>query len=309
VAELANRMERSSGLKVTASPYRQYTGSQQYIMARPARWLKNGVAKVASVFTNSSKTPPGLPQHSASCVPAVGTTSAQNTPHQHVLHLMACMHRDSIRKYVQQDRIEHITTDRELLYFMRKSRVRRHRSILRLFSLKRVEGIYFVKFWLPIGGSADVRYHNQCSDSCDCIPPLAKVEPPATAEYRCSPIPPKTRPPIPPEYLSMLFYSPFEAAENDTWVLKQLPKRTCGQLQGVPGQPAEGWGIYYHEGWDRQLITLTIFIILVLATLLFGVLWLKYQLDVQGAFGVSAWAATLGGILITLLVPQFEMIG
>jgi hypothetical protein len=309
VAELANRMERSSGVKVTASPYRQYAGSQQYIMPRPARWLRNGIAKATSAFANFLKPPPGLPQHSSPNTPNVGATPPQNTSQQNVLHLMACMHRDSVRKYVQQDRIENITADRELLCFMRKSHVRRHRSILRLFSLKQIKGIYFVKFWLPVGGSADVRYHNQCSDSCDCIPPLAKVEPPATAEYRCSPIPPKTRPPIPPEYLSMLFYSPSEAADNDTWVLNQLPKRTCGQLQGVLGQPAEGWGIYYHEGWDRELITLTIFIILVLATLLFGLLWSKYQFDVQGAFGVSAWVATLGGILITLLVPQLEKIG
>jgi hypothetical protein len=308
VAELVDHMKRSSGVKVTASPYRQYPGNQQYIVPRPDRWLRNGIAKATSAFANS-KLSPSLPQHIAPCAPAVGAMSSQNLPQQHVLYLMACMHRDSVRKYVRQDRIENVTTDRELLCFMRQRHVHRHRSILRLLSLKRVKGIYFVKFWLPVSDRIDVRYHNHCTDSCDCIPPPAKVEPSATAEYRCSPIPPKTRPPISPEYLSMLFYSPSEAADNDTWVLNQLPKRTCGQLQGAPGQPAEGWGIYYHESWDRELITLAVFIILVLATLLFGVLWSKYQFDVQGAFGVSAWAATLGGILITLLVPQFEKIG
>jgi hypothetical protein len=107
----------------------------------------------------------------------------------------------------------------------------------------------------------------------------------------------------------MLFDYPSEVAENDVWVLNQIPKRTCGQLQGVPGQPAEGWGIYYHESWDRELITLAVFTVLVLATLLFGVLWSKYQFDVQGAFGVSAWMATLGGIFIALLVPQLEAVG
>jgi hypothetical protein len=104
----------------------------------------------------------------------------------------------------------------------------------------------------------------------------------------------------------MLLYHPSEAHEDDTWILNQLPKRICGLLQGAPGEPAQGWGVYYREGWDRELITLAIFLILVLATLLFGVLWSKYKFDVQGAFGVSAWVATLGGILITLLVPRLE---
>jgi hypothetical protein len=302
-------MERSSGVKMTASPYRQYVGNQQYTMPRPDRWLRNGVAKATSAFVNSSKPSPCLPQHNAPYTPAVDATSTQNLPQQQILHLMACIHRDTVRKFVKQDRIENITTDRELLCFMRQKHVRQHSCILRLFTLKRVKGIYFVKFWLPVGGSADVRHHSHCSDSCDCIPPPAKVEPSATAEYKCSPIPPKTRPPIPPEYLSMLFGYPSEVAENDVWVLNQIPKRTCGQLQGVPGQPAEGWGIYYHESWDRELITLAVFTVLVLATLLFGVLWSKYQFDVQGAFGVSAWMATLGGIFIALLVPQLEAVG
>jgi hypothetical protein len=246
-----------------------------------------------------------LPQHSAPCTPAVDTTSTQTSTQQQVLHLMACMHRDPVRRFVQQDRIETLTTDRDILHFMRQNHVR-HRTISRMLSLKRVKGIYFVKFWLPIGGSVDVRHHSQCSETCDCIPPPIKVEPSATAEYKCSPIPPKVRPPIPPEYLAMLFYCPSEAGQDDNWVLNQLPKRICGQLQGAPGEPAEGWGIYYHESWDRELITLAIFILLLLATLLFGVLWSKYQFDVQGAFGVSAWMATLGGILIALLIPQLE---
>jgi hypothetical protein len=309
VAELADRMERSTGVKVTASPHRQYAGNRQYIMPRPDRWLRNGVAKVTSVFTNSSKPSPGLPQHSASCAPAVGTTSAQNTPQQHALHLIACMHRDAERKFDQQDRIEDLATDRELLYFMRRRHVRQRRAFLRVLSLKCVKGIYFVKVWLPVGGSVIVRHHGQCPDPCECLPPLAKVEPSATAEYRFSPTSPEARPPIPPEYLADQFYRPPNADHQDFWIFNQFPKRTCGQLRGVPGQPAEGWGIYYDEMWDKDLITLVVFIILALATLLFGVLWAKYKFDVQGAFGISAWMAALGGILLTSLVPQLERIG
>jgi hypothetical protein len=309
VAELVDRMERTSGVKVTASSYRQYAGGQQYPMPRPDRWIRKGFSKVASALTNVWKPSPCLPQHAASSIPATGTTSAQ-TPSQHqILHLVACMHRDPVRKFVQQDRIEDLRTDRELLDFMRRGYVRQRKAFLRILSLKCVKGIYFVKLWLPVGGIVIVRHYGHCSDPCDCIPPPAKVEPSATAEYRFSPIVPKTRPPIPPEYLAEHFCNPSNAGEGDFCILNQVPKRTCGPLQGVLGDPAEGWGIYYDEVWDKDLITLALFIILAISTLLFGVLWAKYKFDVQGAFGISAWMASLGGMLLFVLVPRLEKIG
>jgi hypothetical protein len=215
---------------------------------------------------------------------------------------MACMHRDPVRKFVQQDRVEDATTDQEVLRLMRQQYIRHRGQLLNMLSLRRVKGIFFVKFVLPMGGSVDVLQHDKCQTICDCLPPLAKVEPPATAEYKCHPVPPTRLPPISPEYLAMLLYCPSEQDQDDTWILDQLPKRTCGRLQGAPGQPAEGWGIYYQEGWDTRLIVLAIFVVFVLASLLFGVLWSVYRFDVQGAFGVSAWIATLGGILIALLI-------
>jgi hypothetical protein len=215
---------------------------------------------------------------------------------------MTCMHRDKLRKIVQQDRIEDVTTDQEMLCFMRQQFARYRGRFISMLSLKRVKGIFFVKFQLPMGGSVSVQSHAQCPAACECIPPSSKVEPSATAEYECFPVPPKTLPPIPPEYLAMLFYCPLEVHEEDMWVLNQLPKRTCGRMQGAPGQPAEGWGIYYQEAWDRELITVAVFVIFVLASSLFGVLWSVYKFDVQGAFGVSAWMATLGGILVALLI-------
>jgi hypothetical protein len=62
---------------------------------------------------------------------------------------------------------------------------------------------------------------------------------------KCIPGPPATYPPISPEYLASLFTCPTDVHEEDTWILDQLPKRTCGELAGQIGVPAEGWGIYY----------------------------------------------------------------
>ncbi|KAI8938042.1 hypothetical protein NX059_005714 [Plenodomus lindquistii] len=190
----------------------------------------------------------------------------------------------------------------------------RHRGrFLHLAKLKSMNGISLTKLRLPIGGSVDVQDHSShCTilpagpTACECIPPLAKVEPSPTAEYQCVPGPPATQPPIPPQYFASLFTCPTDIHEEDTWILDQLPKRICGKLQGRIGQPAEGWGIYYEEGWDRDLIILVIFSLFLLGSLLFGILWSRYHFDVQGAFGVSAYMITASAGVMTVIVTRAE---
>lgn len=118
-----------------------------------------------------------------------------------------------------------------------------------------------------------------------------KVEPSPGAEYRCIPGPPATYPPIPPEYLSSLITCPTDVHEKDTWILDQLPKRTCGK-------PAFGWGIYYEEDWDRATISLVILVVFIIASLIFGILWSRFKYDIQGAFGVSAYMIASCAVLI-----------
>ncbi|KAF2856967.1 hypothetical protein T440DRAFT_474292 [Plenodomus tracheiphilus IPT5] len=285
VAELIAQMRRTSGVEVSVTTYDRPSGNQQYRGIHP----HNG---------------PGT-----TTVPA-GPIIA---PPQPALHLISCMHGDQFRKVLQQDRVETVTTDRTLLCFLRQ-RYHHHRGrFLQLAKLKRINGISFVKICLPAGGSVDVRQHNPCCaalpaapSACECVPPKAKVEPSPTAEYRCIPGPPATIPPISPEYLASLLTCPTEVHEQDTWILNQLPKRICGKLQGQLGQPAEGWGIYYQEGWDRDLIIMIIFVLFLVGSLLFGVLWSRYHFDVQGAFGVSAYMVAASAGIITVVVTRAE---
>jgi hypothetical protein len=223
------------------------------------------------------------------------------------------MHLNRLRKVLQQERIEEVTTDRALLCFLRTQYLRHRGRFLHMLSLKSVKGISFVKFRLPIGGSVDVRHHDPCCVSnttgqtaCECIPPPSKVEPSPGAEYRCIPGPPATYPPIPPVYLASLFTCPKNVHEKDTWILDQLPKRTCGELCGQIGQPAEGWGIYYDEGLDRDMLALVILMVFLVASLLFGVLWSRFQYDVQGAFAVSAYMVACCAVLLPVIVTQLE---
>jgi len=302
-------MRRTSGAKVRVSTHSHQSGNQQYIAPHPIQWIRKAVT---SIFVGSSRRSSScLPQHNTPCTATSTTNNPQ--PQQSILHLLACMHRNRLRKVLQQERIEDVTTDRALLCFLRKQYLRHRGRFLHMLSLKSVKGISFVKFRLPIGGSVDVRHHDPCcvtnntgKVSCECIPPPPKVEPSPGAEYRCIPGPPATYPPIPPVYLASLFTCPTDVHEKDTWILDQLPKRTCGELRGEVGQPAEGWGIYYDEGLDRDTLALTVLVVFLIASLLFGVLWSRFQYDVQGAFGVSAYMVACCAVLLPVIVTRLE---
>ncbi|CAN9327635.1 unnamed protein product [Alternaria alternata] len=309
IAELVDRMQRSSGVKVHAAPHNRQSGNQQYIVPRPDRWLRNATTKVGTAFGGSSKSSPScLPQHNSPYATTSCSTSTNPSTTKKILHLSMCMHRTRRRKIVKQDRVDEITTDRTLLRFLQRQYATHRGRFLNIARLKTVQRIVFVKFRLPMGGSVDVQHHLYCIADpanwkyCECTPPPNKVG----VEYEYSPSPPKTHPPIPPEYLASLFTCATDVHEEDDWILNQLPKRTCGVLQGQKGQPAEGWGIYFLEGWDREIISLLILFIFFLASLLFGVLWWKFQFDLQGGFGVSAYMMAVCTIVISVVVTRLE---
>jgi hypothetical protein len=312
ISELVAYMERSTGGKVLSAPYRTHSGNQQYIAPRPLRWLRNGFRKLSVALAGLTRASSGLPQHNNQSSVAGACTSNNTSATTSSLHLMACMHQNRTRKILQQDRLGNISTDRDLLCFLRRQYVRHRGRILNMFSFKSVQGIFFVKFNLPMGNTVIVRDHDpycvadSTRSSCQCIPPESKVEPSPDAEYRCIPGPPATYPPVPSEHLLMLFTCPSYAHEDDDWILRQLPKRICGELQGKAGQPAEGWGIYYKEGWDRDMITLVVFVVFLVASLVFGILWSVFKFDVQGAFGVAAYMVGVCAILVPLIAMRAE---
>lgn len=230
-------MEQHTHTKVSTSSYSTQSGNEQYIAPQPVRWIRGCIAKLTSATGTSNKPAPCLPQHNNNITsPSSTTNSSQLAATQPpTLHLLACMHQNRSRKILQQDRIEAITTDRALLCFMHDQYKRHRGRILHFLSLKSVQGIFFVKFRLPIGGSVDIRHHDPCcihtftaQPMCECIPPKDKVVPSPAAEYQCIPGPPATYPPVPPEYLRSLVTCPNDVDEQDTWILSQLPRRVCG---------------------------------------------------------------------------------
>lgn len=145
MAKLIDRMQRSMGVKVVATSYNQGTNSQRYAFRMPS-WTK-GIAQLLSTSFGQARQQPSpcLPQHSSSNGTAVCAPTCANPQQQQSLHLMACMQRGRYRRTVRQDRVDNITTDRALFCFMR-SQLAKHRGRMRkFFSLKCVQGLYFVK--------------------------------------------------------------------------------------------------------------------------------------------------------------------
>jgi hypothetical protein len=152
--------------------------------------------------------------------------------------------------------------------------------------------------------NVEVRYHTQCctSQKCECLPPPELIDPTGKdPQYQYAPAPPATSPPYLPDYLLHLFDSPFCIDETEEEIFERLPKRTKGELAGTRSQRAKGWGIYYEEGLDQLKIALLVFVVIFVASLLFGILWAVLKKDVQGAFGVAAWWVAMGGSSIALV--------
>lgn len=71
---------------------------------------------------------------------------------------------------------------------------------------------------------------------------------------------------------------------KDARILEQFPKKLHGELAG----PVYGWGIYFKESWNWELVK-SILIVYMLASLAFGMAWWLGKDDIQGAFGVAGY--------------------
>jgi len=302
--ELTAFMEALVGGRVTAIKHSTKSTNQKFIYPQPKIWFRRAFARLGMMLKRLPEQDT-LPHHDLN---STATHAPQGISHQlpKLLHLLACMRCSQLGKTLYQGCIDSIDTDRKLFYFLRQL-FRDHRGQFKsLLSLKKVKGIHFTKLNLFAGGSVEVRQHSHCCENiCECIPPLSRVEPSDQAEYRCKPAGPlKSGPPVLPDILGHFFSSPSCIPEDNISILNRLPKRICGELQGSAVEPAEGWGIYYQEEWDGDIITMLAFAMFLAGSLLFGVLWSCLKMDVQGAFGVSAYIMTANAILISLVATK-----
>lgn len=310
----ARKSVEMSGLRLlegceTVTRYSSTESNQKVIIPVPRLWLRRVIEKINTIFGQGPRqsTLPRHNKHSSTATQA--TQEARITPPK-LVHLLACIRSAQLGKSLYQGCIDTIKTDRQLFAFLRELYKSKRGRICTLLSLKAVKGIHFVRLNLFAGGTVEVRHHKECcKQDCLCIPPASLVEPSDKAEYQCKPAGPlELGPPILPDVLAHFYTSPSCISERTSSVLNRLPKRICGELQEPLDDPAEGWGIYFQEGWDGDIIVLLVFAMFFTVSLVFGILWSCLKMDVQGAFGVSAYLLTAGAVLISLVATRANKI-
>jgi len=103
--------------------------------------------------------------------------------------------------------------------------------------------------------------------------------------------------------------SPSCVSSQSMSILNILPRRIRGKLDEGIAEPAEGWGIYYQEGLETDMIIGWVFSISLLSVILFGVLWSTLKMDMQGAFGVSATIMAASGIVSAWVSTKAKSFG
>ncbi|KIX99665.1 uncharacterized protein Z520_04300 [Fonsecaea multimorphosa CBS 102226] len=188
----------------------------------------------------------------------------------------------------------YVVNDKQLFNLLRRkySAVRR-RTVFSLLWPRTVIRVSLAHF-LVDGSDLVELIHYACHGAganCKCIPPATDNG------YHCVPRPSPYSPPIGTNYLTHLFQHPECIRNGNNRVLNQVPKR-FGQCIAISGDKAiEAWGIEFEEGWDRGRLRNAVFLVVVVATLLFATLWAVMEHDIQSAFAISAYFISILAIV------------
>jgi hypothetical protein len=193
---------------------------------------------------------------------------------------------------------DQVQADRELFSSLRQTYFERRRYLGSLLSVRNVKRLDLVKFVVDLSGVVDTNSHSHntsCGTSpneCTCTPPPELILPSPTAEYTLK-YPPKYVPAVGSNYLTHCFQHPECIKKEEKWVYNQIPKRIGSRLESTPeNSPLLGWGIGFEEGWDEAKLKHGGFLIFVVGSFIFAILWSVLKHDIQSAFGISAYWMT-----------------
>jgi hypothetical protein len=149
-------------------------------------------------------------------------------------------------------------------------------------SFRTLTSIQFVQFEVFKSSLVDIRQKN-------AIPPLDRVG----CEYRYSPAPPETIPPVGGNLLVHYFQHPSHA-EDQPVCLERFPKKLRERLAVCGGRATGlGWGLNLEEGWNITKTWYVASVIFVLGSVLWGVLWTVFEHSIQDAFAISGYLVSL----------------
>lgn len=85
---------------------------------------------------------------------------------------------------------------------------------------------------------------------------------------------------------------------QQTWVYNQLPKRLYGQLLAPNDAQVTGWGMHFQEGIDWRACGVVGFVVIVVGSCAFGIIWALVKQDVQTGFTVAAYWSNIATVVL-----------
>ena len=220
---------------------------------------------------------PELPQHELQIDSNERSNDPRNQPTK-PLYLLLC-HSDSIyaTKLLQLS-VCGLKSDKRLFKVLQKNYKDLCGKWWSFLSLRTLTGIKFVEFELYKSQLVDIRQK-------PAIPPKALVG----CEYDYKPVPPDLVPPVGENHLMHLFQHP-QHADDDPICLGRFPKKLREMLVVCDSQyTSKGWGLQFEEGWNSKKTWIVGFVLFVLGSLLWGILWAVFENSIQDAFTVSSY--------------------
>jgi hypothetical protein len=212
---------------------------------------------------------------------------APPAPPTEPLFLLLCHSEGVYAKKLLQLSICDLKSDKKLFAVLRSNYKQMRARWWSFLSFKTLVGIKFVKFEM---------YKSSLVDICEknAIPPPERVG----HEYRYKPTPPEMIPPVGENHLMHLFQHPGHA-EDEPVCLERFPKKLRERLAVCGGQlTGFGWGLSLEEGWDCKKTSAVGFVIFVMGSALWGILWTVFEKSIQDAFAVAAYMVSFAVVTV-----------
>jgi hypothetical protein len=147
-----------------------------------------------------------------------------------------------------------------------------------------------VLIWISDGGPQLELYIGDAVDiTRNHIPPEEKLHPPAEYTYLPGESAPSTIPPVGSSILMHFYHNPACADTESAHILRLFPQKLNKPLKRGYEGASTGWGLHFQEGWHWNEFCVVGLILLVVASIVFGIAWSILDHDVQGAFGISGY--------------------
>jgi hypothetical protein len=246
----------------------------------------HSINSTVSSFIHSLKKASGwkeaeLPQHELRSSPN-GRPNDHPAPPTEPQFLLLCHSEGIYTTKLLQLSVCDLKSDKALFTVLRKNYRQMRNKWWSFVSFRTLKSIRFVQFEMYKSALVDIRQK-------DAIPPLEHVG----CEYRYSPAPPETMPPVGGNLLMHYFRHPSHA-EDVPVCLERFPKKLRERLAVCGGRVTGlGWGLDLEEGRNSAKSWYVAFGILVLGSVLWGILWTVFEHSIQDAFAISGYMISL----------------